>query len=63
MLRRISAPKMEAVAGGWRRLHNALHNLYSQNIIRLINSTRMRWAKHVASMEEMKTAYEIFVGN
>jgi hypothetical protein len=34
-LRRISGPKREEVAGGWRRLHNEeLHNLYtSANII------------------------------
>jgi hypothetical protein len=29
VLRRIFGPKMEEVAGGWRRLHNKeLHNLY-----------------------------------
>jgi hypothetical protein len=43
-LRGIFGPKREAVAGGWRRLHNEeLHNLYtSLNIIRVIKSRKMR---------------------
>jgi hypothetical protein len=38
VLRRMFGPKVEEVAGGWRRLHNKeLHNLYaSKNIIRVI---------------------------
>jgi hypothetical protein len=37
---------------GWRKLHNEeLHNLYSSpNIIRLMKSRRMRWARQVARM-------------
>jgi hypothetical protein len=52
VLRRIFGPKREEVAGGWRRLHNEeLHNLYpSPNIIRVIESVRLRWAGHVARM-------------
>ena len=40
--------------GEWRRLHNEeLHSLYrSPNIVRMIKSIRMRWAGHVARMEE-----------
>jgi len=38
------------------------HNLYvSQNIIRVIKSQRMRWARHVACIEEMKNSYETVV--
>jgi hypothetical protein len=50
VLRRIFGPKREEVVGGWRRLHNEqLHNLYaSQNIIRVIISSRMGWEGHVA---------------
>jgi hypothetical protein len=50
VLRRISGPKREEVAGGWRRLHNEeLHKLYTlPNIIRVVKSRRMRWAEHVA---------------
>jgi hypothetical protein len=46
VLRRIFGPKREEVAGGWKRLHNEeLRKLYaSQNIVRVIESRRMRLA-------------------
>jgi hypothetical protein len=36
--------------GSWRKLHNdELHSLYSSpNIVRVIKSSKMRWAGHVA---------------
>jgi len=34
----------------------------SANLIRVIKSKRMRWAGHVACMEEMRNAYNILVG-
>jgi hypothetical protein len=37
------------VTGGWRKLHDELHGLYSKpNIVRAIKTRRMRWAGHVA---------------
>jgi len=41
-------------AGGWKRLYNEkLRKLYSlPNIVRMNTPVRMRWARHVASMEE-----------
>jgi hypothetical protein len=40
-----------------------LHNLYSPpNIIRKINSMRMRWAGHVARMGKKRNANRILVG-
>jgi hypothetical protein len=46
------------VAGGWRRMHEELQNLYtSPNIIRVMKSRSMRWAGHVAHMGEMRSAY------
>ena len=45
--------------GEWRRLHNEeLHSLYrSPNIVRVIKSRRLRWAGHVARMEEGRSAF------
>jgi hypothetical protein len=49
MLRRIFGPKRDEVMGGWRKLHNELHNLYFLPfIIRMIKSRRMIWAWNVA---------------
>jgi hypothetical protein len=47
-----------------RKLHNdELHNLYfSPNIIRMIKSRKMRWAGHVASMEEGRGVYKVLDG-
>jgi hypothetical protein len=47
-----------------RRQHNEeLRNLEaSPNIIRVIKSRRMRWERHVAFMEEMKSAYKSLIG-
>jgi hypothetical protein len=49
VLRRIFGPKREE-DGSWRKLHNdELRGLCSSlNIIRMIKSRRMRWARHVA---------------
>ena len=47
-----------------RRLHNEeLHSLYrSPNIVRVIKSSRLRWAEHVARMEEGRSAFKILTG-
>jgi hypothetical protein len=60
---RIFGPRRDEVMRDWRKLHNdELHNLYSSpNIIRMIESRRMRWAGHVARMGETRNAYRIFV--
>jgi hypothetical protein len=64
VLRRIFGPKRDEETGEWRRLHNKeLHALYSSlNIIRVIKSRRLRWARHVARMGERKGAYRALVG-
>jgi hypothetical protein len=45
----------------WRRLHNEeLHS--SPNIVRVIKSRKLRWARHVARMEEGRIAFKILTG-
>jgi hypothetical protein len=48
------------VTGGWRKLYNEeLHELYSSpNIIRMMKSRKMRWAR----MGEKRNTYRILVG-
>jgi hypothetical protein len=64
VLRRIFGPTRDEVKGDWRNQHNEeLHNLYSlPNIIRMIKSRRIRWAGHVARVEEKMNACRILVG-
>jgi len=56
MLRRIFGSKRDEVTGEWRKLHNdELNDLYcSPNIVRVIKSTKMRWAGHVARVGERR---------
>ena len=50
--------------GAWRRLFNEeLHCLYrSPNMARVIKSRRLRWAGHVARIEEDGSALKILTG-
>ena len=63
VLKKTLGPKKDEITGEWRRLHNdELHDLYfSPNIIRMIKSRRMRWARHVTFMEERRGAYRVLV--
>jgi hypothetical protein len=49
VLRRIFGPKRDGVMGEWRKLHNE-------------ELRDLRWAGHVARMEEKKNAYRLLVG-
>jgi hypothetical protein len=61
-LRRIYGPKRDEVTGGWRKLHEELHGLYSSpSIVRVIKARRMRWTGHVAHIREVRGVYNIFV--
>ena len=58
VLREIFGAKRDEITGEWRQLHNAeLYALYSSpNIIRSLKSRRLRWAGHVACMEQFRKA-------
>ena len=64
VLRRIFRPRRDEVTGEWRKLHNEeLNDLYSSpNIVRVIKSRRMRWARHVARIGEERVVYRVLVG-
>jgi len=63
-LRRIFGAKRDEVTREWRKLQNEeLNDLYcSPNIARVIKSSRMRWAGHVARMGERRGVYRVLVG-
>jgi hypothetical protein len=64
VLRSIFGPKRDGMTGGWRKLHNEeLCDLYSlPSTIRIIKLRRMRWAGHVAGVEEKRNMYRLLVG-
>ena len=64
VLRRINGPRRDEVTGEWRKLHNEeLYDLYSSSkIVRVIKSSRMRWAGHVVCTGERKDIYRVLVG-
>ena len=64
VLRKIFGAKKNENTGEWRRLHDAeLYALYSSpNIIRNLKSRRLRWAGHVARMDQSRNAYRVLVG-
>ena len=65
VLRRIFGTRRDRVTGEWRKLHNEeLNSLYSSlNIVRVIKSRRLRWAGHVARMEDGRGVHKVLVGN
>ena len=64
VLRRVFGPRRDEVTDEWRKLHNEeLNDLYSSpNIVRVINSRRMRWAGHIERMGEKRSVYRVLVG-
>jgi hypothetical protein len=64
VLRKVFGPKRDEVTGEWRKLHNEeLNDLYSlPNIVRVVKSKRMRWARHVARMGKNRVVHRVLVG-
>ena len=64
VLRKIFGAKRDEITGERRTLHNAeLHALYSSpNIIRNLKSRWLRWAGHVARMEQSRYVYRVLLG-
>ena len=64
VLRRILGFKRDGITGEWRKVHKEeLNSLYSStNIVLLIKSRIMRWAGHVARMEEGRGVHKVLVG-
>ena len=59
MFRRIFGAKRDKITGEWRKLYNIeLHALYcSPNIIKKLKSRRLKWAGHVARMEQSRKSF------
>jgi hypothetical protein len=64
VLRGVLGPKRDEVTGEWRKLHKEeLNDLYTlPNIVRVVKSRRMRWARHVARMGEERGLHKALVG-
>jgi len=63
VLRRIFGPTRDGITGEWRKLNKEEFNdlQSSPNILRVIKSTRIRWAGHVARMGERRGVYRVLV--
>ena len=62
-MRRIFGPKSDE-NGDWGRFHNEeIHSTYlSSDIVRVINSKTLRWASHLARMDEGRSDFKIPTG-
>jgi hypothetical protein len=63
VLRRICGPNRDEVTAEWRSLLNegSFNLSFSPNIIRAIESRRMKWTEHTARMEKRRGAYRVLV--
>jgi hypothetical protein len=61
---RILGPKGDEVTGEWRKMYNMEHNDLNTtpNIVWVIESRRMRWARHVTRMGKWKGMYRVLLG-
>jgi hypothetical protein len=64
VLRRIFWPKGDEATGEWRKLHNEeLNDVYSYNIVWVMESRRMRWEGNVARMGRREACIGLWWGN
>ena len=58
VLRKILEDNRDEITGEWRKLHNSeLHALHSSpNTIRNIQSRRLKWAGHIARIQQSRNA-------
>jgi hypothetical protein len=61
VLRKRFGPKRDEVTADWILHYEQFHDLYCSPHIRVIKSTKMRWAGHVARMWEDRKGYWILV--
>jgi hypothetical protein len=62
VLKGIFVPKRDKVTEECRKLYEELNDLYfSPNIVRVMKSGRMRWARHVARIGEGRGVYRVLV--
>ena len=63
VLRKIFGATKDEITGEWSKLHDAeLQASYSSpNIIGSLKSRRLRWAGHIAHMEQSRNAYRVLV--
>ena len=62
VLRNIFGAKRGEIIVNWRKLHNVELAYCSPNIIRNLKKRRLRWAGHIARMEQSRNAYRVLVG-
>jgi hypothetical protein len=56
-------PKRDEVTGELRKHNEELRDLYSQNIVRVIKSRRIRWVWHVARLGRGEACTWFWCGN
>ena len=62
VLRKIFGAKRVKVTGEWRKLHNGELRFVFFATIRNHKSRRLRWAGHVAGMEQSRNEYRFLEG-
>ena len=50
------------IEGEIKIIRNLARHCRSPNIVRVIKSRRLRWAGHLTTMEEFRSAFKILVG-